>query len=181
MLRFFLLIPFLNKSFVKLSLFEEEIKKWFDNASQEIKNTFIKLKKRSEENRNQKTLQEFGQKIHIGLKKGADDVSNFFTSTINKIETPIRAKIEERDEKLLNGFKNIMKLSKRAEIIDIARSLRITQRELYTKLLLWGQQLSFKIDGKSIIINDTQDYISKLDENFTEWAQNEKNNLNKLE
>ncbi|MHA1520355.1 MAG: hypothetical protein ACTSRK_09240 [Promethearchaeota archaeon] len=99
-----------------------------------------------------------------------------FRKPLTKSPSPESKKEHKKREKaLLYKFQQIMKISKSVSMDYIAGNLAITKQELFDLLISWKSRLPFKIDGEMIIVDDLNDFIANLDENFAEW--DEKSNL----
>jgi len=74
----------------------------------------------------------------------------------------------------LEKFKKIITISQEVKISTVARSLQITEDELFEKLLTWGEKLSFKIKNDLLIIEDLNKFMVELDASFMDWNHEEK-------
>jgi len=101
-----------------------------------------------------------------------EGISATFLQTSTKAICEKPESIEVRpvmgDEPLLQKFKEVLKASQRVKKAEVADYLGITERELFSKLMMW-QHLGFKIDGDFIIVENLDSFINALDQQFTEW------------
>jgi WD40 repeat protein len=77
------------------------------------------------------------------------------------------------DKILLERFKQILYMSNRIDIAMVAKMMEIDIDTLTLKLLRWGQELPIKIEGKEIVVNNIEDFLQSLDEQFSTWVEDE--------
>ncbi len=83
----------------------------------------------------------------------------------------VQKKIEEK--KMLEKFKEILEMTKEVKRDEVAKSLGISSRELFEKLLKWKKSLPFILKGNLIIVPDMKDFIGKVDQQFDSWDNGE--------
>jgi hypothetical protein len=79
-----------------------------------------------------------------------------------------------KEQTLLGKFKNILDMSHEIEISRVAISLGISEAELFEKLLEWNKTIPFKIKGNSIVVEDVEEFMRALDEQFQNWKNKKK-------
>ncbi len=80
---------------------------------------------------------------------------------------------------LLEKFEKIIKMSQKVKISTVAKSLNITDDELFENLLKWNEKLPFKIFEDFIIVENLNLFIQSLDGQFADWEQEEQDKLEK--
>ncbi len=75
--------------------------------------------------------------------------------------------IEETE--ILQRFQKILAISQEVTIERVARSMKISEDELFDYLVEWGDMFPFKIRGDLIVIDDISAFTSALDLQFQEW------------
>ncbi|MHA1126732.1 MAG: hypothetical protein ACTSQX_13990 [Candidatus Heimdallarchaeota archaeon] len=81
------------------------------------------------------------------------------------------AQINTNEKKLLEKFESILKMSESVEISDVAKSLAISESQLFEKLIQWQNVLPFKIDGEYIEVKDTDDFSQSVREKIAEISR----------
>ncbi len=100
---------------------------------------------------------------------------------LKKKGTPFQHPQKQQKEKLmLQKFKEILQISHRVKIADVARNLGLTYDELFSNLLRWQQDIPFKIDGEMIVVEDISTFIGALDTEFQTWDQSSEDSDSKI-
>jgi hypothetical protein len=108
------------------------------------------------------------------LFKSTDNISEKERNSVNH-----RKKVKE--EKIqLKKFKEILEMSQRVKIADIAKSLGMDYNDLFEKLLKWNKGIPFKIDGEMIVVEDMNTFIGALDQEFQQWENQESTEEGKI-
>jgi Leucine-rich repeat (LRR) protein len=77
------------------------------------------------------------------------------------------------ETELLHKFKDILKISQEVKQSQVAKSLKLSEEELFEFLLKWGH-LGFKLKNDLIVVDDLNSFMSELDAQFAEWGSSEK-------
>jgi predicted nucleic acid-binding Zn-ribbon protein len=85
----------------------------------------------------------------------------------------------DSDSNLLKKFKAILEMSREVKILGVAKYLKLTEDELFEKLLTW-KDLGFKIKNELIIVDDLAAFTSALDRQFLDWGQKEQKGIGKI-
>ena len=62
----------------------------------------------------------------------------------------------------------------------MAAVLGLTEIELIEKLIAWGREIPFKIDGDMIVVDDLANFTTAMDAQFDSWTRTEKAGAGKL-
>ncbi|MHA1244287.1 MAG: hypothetical protein ACTSP7_06895 [Candidatus Heimdallarchaeota archaeon] len=81
------------------------------------------------------------------------------------------AQITDNEKKLLEKFESILKMSESVEISFVAKSLAISESQLFEKLIQWQDVLPFKIDGEYIEVKDTDVFSESVREKIAEMSK----------
>ncbi|MBN1329729.1 MAG: hypothetical protein JXA54_09675 [Candidatus Heimdallarchaeota archaeon] len=81
------------------------------------------------------------------------------------------ARINANEKELLEKFENILKISESVEISRVAKSLGLSDYQLFEKLIQWQDVLPFKIDGKYIEVKNSADFIQSIHEKIAEISK----------
>ncbi len=81
------------------------------------------------------------------------------------------AYINANEKKLLEKFETILKMTESVEISDVAKSLAISESQLFEKLIQWQDVLPFKIDGDFIEVQNTTDFTQSVREKIAEISK----------
>ncbi len=87
------------------------------------------------------------------------------------------------DKELLEKFKKLAKISHRINESKMAKILGLSSEQLLEKLMEWGEKFPIKIEGESIIIEDSDaldSYTDALDKQFASWTGSERVKEGKL-
>lgn len=79
--------------------------------------------------------------------------------------------INANEKMLLKKFESILKMTESVEISDVAKSLAISEAQLFEKLIQWQDVLPFKIDGDFIEVKDTKDFTQSVREKIAEMSK----------
>ncbi|MHA1156130.1 MAG: hypothetical protein ACTSQK_08470, partial [Candidatus Heimdallarchaeota archaeon] len=81
------------------------------------------------------------------------------------------ARINTNEKKLLQKFESILKMTESVEISDVAKSLAISEPQLFEKLIQWQDVLLFKIDGDFIEVKNANDFTQSVREKIAEMSK----------
>ncbi|MHA1188607.1 MAG: hypothetical protein ACTSSK_17455, partial [Candidatus Heimdallarchaeota archaeon] len=81
------------------------------------------------------------------------------------------AQITDNEKKLLEKFESILKMTESVEIDQVAKSLAISESQLFEKLIQWQDVLPFKIDGEYIEVKDTDGFSESVREKIAEMSR----------
>jgi len=81
------------------------------------------------------------------------------------------SQISANEKKLLEKFESILNMSESVEISFVAKSLAISESQLFEKLIQWQDVLPFKIDGEYIEVKDTDDFSQSVREKIAEISR----------
>jgi hypothetical protein len=81
------------------------------------------------------------------------------------------ARINANEKKLLEKFEDILEMSESVEISKVAKSLALTETQLFEKLIQWQDILPFKIDGEYIEVDDTGDFAQSIRQKIAEMTK----------
>ncbi|MHA1556105.1 MAG: hypothetical protein ACTSPM_04140, partial [Candidatus Heimdallarchaeota archaeon] len=81
------------------------------------------------------------------------------------------ANINANEKKLLEKFESILKMTESVEISDVAKSLAISEPQLFEKLIQWQDVLPFKIDGDFIEVKNATDFTQSVREKIAEISK----------
>jgi len=84
------------------------------------------------------------------------------------------------DMALLEKFKGVIAISQRIRKSEVAAVLGLTEIELIEKLIAWGREIPFKIDGDMIVVDDLANFTAAMDAQFDSWTRTEKAGAGKL-
>lgn len=90
---------------------------------------------------------------------------------------------EKIDKNTIEKLKRLLKISEKIKIDRMEKILKIDDKTFNDKILDWGLEFGLKIDGDYIKINQNSvdEFINKLDYQFTLWSQQESKNIGKVE
>jgi len=110
-----------------------------------------------------------------------DDADLLGLNNIKPEKRKIKQRISTQEEKsMLEKFKRIIKISQEVEMEDVAESLKITEEQLFEKLIEWGEDLPFKIKGDLIVVENLSAFIGALDKQFEVWEERDKTKEGKI-
>ena len=99
----------------------------------------------------------------------------------NKFDDNASRKTQLKNEQnQLRKFKEILEITQRVKIHDVAQSLGIEYSDLFEKLLRWKKDIPFKIDGEMIVVEDISNFVGVLDSEFQSWENNKDLDNNKI-
>jgi hypothetical protein len=78
------------------------------------------------------------------------------------------ATINANEKKLLEKFEAILEMTDRVNIKKVAKSLALSETQLFEKLILWEDKLPFKIDGDYIEVDDLDDFSESMRQKIAE-------------
>ncbi len=81
------------------------------------------------------------------------------------------ANINKNEKKLLKKFESILEMTESVDISHVAKSLAISESQLFEKLIQWQEVLPFKIDGEFIEVKDTADFTQSVKEKIAEMSK----------
>jgi hypothetical protein len=81
-------------------------------------------------------------------------------------------KLMPSEEALLHKFKEILEMSQEVKQSQVAKSLKLSDDDLFEFLLKW-RHLGFKLKADSIVVEDLNRFISALDGQFAIWSDAE--------
>ena len=81
------------------------------------------------------------------------------------------ARINANEKRMLEKFENILEMSDRVSIQQVAKSLAITEAQLFEMLIQWQDRLPFKIDGDMIEVEDSDDFSESIREQIAETVK----------
>ncbi|MFW9922245.1 MAG: hypothetical protein ACFFDW_03040 [Candidatus Thorarchaeota archaeon] len=81
------------------------------------------------------------------------------------------ALINENETQLLEKFEAILKMSDRVSISFVAKSLGLSQTQLFEKLIQWQDMLPFQIDNDLIVVEDTDDFSISVKEKIADISK----------
>ncbi|MHA1700280.1 MAG: leucine-rich repeat domain-containing protein [Promethearchaeota archaeon] len=84
-------------------------------------------------------------------------------------------------QELLEKFKKIIKVTQRITKDEVAQYLGITKMELVSFIADLGDELPIKINGDDIIVDDFNDFVAYIDEQFGAWDELTTAKIGKLE
>jgi galactose oxidase-like protein len=87
----------------------------------------------------------------------------------------------EIEHQLLEKFKAILNMSQKVDVSTVAENLEVSQKVLFTQLFKWNKVIPFKIDGEKIIVEDLNNFITALDNQFDEWQERDLTKEGKVE
>ncbi|NMC07682.1 MAG: hypothetical protein GYA24_20885 [Candidatus Lokiarchaeota archaeon] len=111
--------------------------------------------------------------VRVGNLTAMDEARRY-TAPRSSESKPAPAKKE-----LLEKFKRAIQISNQIAIADLAAMLDISKKQLLAYLLEWSETIHFKIDKDFIIVQDINETISDLDQQFASWESREKNKQGK--
>ncbi len=85
------------------------------------------------------------------------------------------------DDPLFSKFENIVKMTEEIPLTQVAKTLKVDVQNLFDKLIFWINFIDFKIRGGVLVVNEMNNYISALDEQFDEWMEMEETKEGKIE
>jgi len=97
----------------------------------------------------------------------------------NRIALRHGVKHAKQDHLLLKKFRSILEITHRVSTSDIATSLGLSKEDLFEYLLLWKKTIPFKIDGDDILVENVQEFMGALDQEFSAWDEKVENKQGK--
>ena len=80
-------------------------------------------------------------------------------------------RINENEKRMLEKFESILEMSDRVSLQQVAKSLAITEAQLFEMLIQWQDRLPFKIDGDMIEVEDADDFSQSIREQIAETVK----------
>ena len=81
------------------------------------------------------------------------------------------ASINENEKRMLEKFESILEMSDRVSLQQVAKSLAISEAQLFEMLIHWQDRLPFKIDGEMIEVEDADDFSQSIREQIAETVK----------
>ena len=78
----------------------------------------------------------------------------------------------DSESELLKKFRMIMNISQEVSQVQVAKHLGISEEDLFGYLIEWSNTIPFKIRGDMIVIEDINDFMKKLDSQYSTWSDN---------
>lgn len=98
-----------------------------------------------------------------------------------KRKLPARHLVKEFQEKqLLEKFQGVLKMANHVKVADVSSYLGLTSKELFEKLVKWGEFLPFKLEEDVLVVNDLQAFTAALNAEFAKWSSTETIKDNKI-
>jgi hypothetical protein len=72
---------------------------------------------------------------------------------------------------LLEKFRQLVNISQRIKKAEVAAVLGLTEIDLIHKLMEWGKDIPFKIDGDFIVIDSLTGVTDAIDAQFAQWSE----------
>ena len=100
---------------------------------------------------------------------------NYFSLKRAELQGKISA---ENIEKL----RDILNISNRIKLERVQNILNLDDKSFNKKIIEWANEFGFRIDGEYLIVNEetVSDFIDRLDEQFAEWEEKEKEKTDKI-
>ncbi len=96
------------------------------------------------------------------------------------IPVAVSIQLEDKEKILLEKFKSILEITQEVEFSRVARSLKISEDNLFDKMLKWKETIPFKIRGKMVVVENMGNFMAALDDQFSDWDTNEDRNDGKI-
>ncbi|HUT82788.1 MAG TPA: hypothetical protein VMZ29_16450 [Candidatus Bathyarchaeia archaeon] len=132
------------------------------NKGSTLKSQFKKWRDDQKEKRKEKRIQH--EKEHSQKQKAKEAVRQ-------EQERERIARINANERQLLEKFENILEMSESVDISLVAKSLGLSESQLFEKLIQWQDVLPFKIDGQFIEVDDSEDFTQSIHEKIAEISK----------
>ncbi|GAH40921.1 unnamed protein product, partial [marine sediment metagenome] len=124
-------------------------------------------------------IKMFKKSKEISIKQGWSDWVRYNEEMISKCKEMKERQQQERERR--EKIERIMQVSSRIRLDTMRDILNLEPHVFNERLIDWAEEFGFEIDGDYLNINKDKvsDFIEKLDKQFSDWEQVEKDRIGK--
>ena len=124
-------------------------------------------------------IETFNRSKEISTKQSWSDLVRYDEEMISKCKEMKERQQQERERR--EKIERIMRVSSRIRLDTMRDVLNLEPKIFHERLIGWAEKFGFEIDGDYLNINKDKvsDFIEKLDKQFSDWEQVEKDRIGK--